>query len=167
MAPAEIDRLYRLLLDEVDMLGSMAEAAEEKRDALVAVKSGAVEAASKREEMLVSDLAALEERRAGLFHVLGERLGIEGEITIESISRATGEPNATRLADAKRRIAEKAGQVKKLSELNGLLAVQGLTHVHGILGLISRGGAVEPTYASPGSRPVPAETASIIVDKRV
>lgn len=167
MPRSEIDLLYALLGEEDKLLGAIAEAAEVKKTALVAVDRPGIEKANRLEEPLIRELAILEHRRITLFHAIADHSGIEGEITLETIGRAFGEPLSTRLGEIKKRITEKAKDVKRITMLNHTLAAQSLGHVHGILKLISNGGD-EPTYGPPKSRKTaPLRQASLIVDRRV
>ncbi len=162
----KIEKLYRLLREEEALLGKMCLAADEKRDALIAVKAREIEAETRREEGLFRALEAKERVRVELFHEIADALGMEGEISVEAIAASSGEPHATRLMDARRCMAESAAEMKKKNGLNAQLAAQSLSHVHGILGLIARGGE-ETTYPGPKGRNPEKRVSSLVVDRRV
>lgn len=162
-----VGKLTVLLVEERETLDALAEKASEKQRAVVELRTADVERYSAEEGSLTRKLSALEETRVALFHESADRLGIEGEVNVESIAIAAGEPYATSLREAKTRIAVAAARLKKINEINRALLAQSLGHVHGILGLISRGGE-EPTYRAEGvGKKAPTRTVSLVIDRRV
>jgi tetrahydromethanopterin S-methyltransferase subunit A len=166
MHAGKIDELYRLLVREDEHVANLLEAASRKRDALVMVEPADVEAAARLEEAVARDIDACEMQRNALIAELGELLSMEGEVSIETIARTAGEPHLTRLMTARASIREKAARVKKVNELNEMLAAQSTAHVRGMLTLFALGGE-ERTYSNPKAKGAKPQVSSIIVDRRV
>jgi flagellar biosynthesis/type III secretory pathway chaperone len=139
---------------------------EEKRGALVGLKTGDMDGIAAREEALLAAVSAADGARQRAAAGAAERLALAPGSPLREIARAAALRDSAAgraLAALRDRLTELLGRVARANDLNRALAEQSLDHVHGFLRALA-GAEPPPAYTRRGGEPRRGAAAASMFD---
>ncbi|MBI4576438.1 MAG: flagellar protein FlgN [Planctomycetes bacterium] len=141
-------------------------ACRRKSDAMVAVDTPEVAAWTRREAEATEAYRRVETVLREAVARFGESAGLVcADLTLGGVLARSGEPQRTRLAGLRERLAALARDLDRTNRLNRLLSAQSLHHLQVVLGAIAGGEALFRSYSRPGPSVSPPRPRSVLLDR--
>lgn len=170
MSTHSFDALIKLLGQEREIYGELADLLDQERDALLAMRTARLGEIVSRKETLALRLKALDESRRVLARRLAGTFGLDpDQLSLSDLSRHAPPPHDRRLSAAGRALRETVLRCKSINEHNSRAARRGLELVGtAVKHMIDTGDPAGKVYESPRKRgKAHASGASAFISRQV
>lgn len=160
------ERLLAILAELLELYQDLLKLSREKREILISGKAQALEAITKKEELLILQIGKLDHMRAAVAQEAGAAVGLTGDqVTLASLQEKAPAPIAERLRKLDADFAATTGELVPLNQVNTQLIQQALNYVNYNINILAQT-TTGPTYA-PQGQTGQGQPSRVILDTKI